>query len=57
MCHGKVVKSFKARPPELAALELGPMVYSRRHARLAAKGHGGVINPKLLVPRRRVPSK
>jgi hypothetical protein len=49
-CHEKVVKSFKAKPPELAALELGPeggaQVCSRRNARLTAKCRGGTINPK-----------
>jgi hypothetical protein len=42
-CHEKVVKSFKARPPELVVL--GPSVFSHQHGRLAAKGHGGAINP------------
>jgi hypothetical protein len=54
-CHGKVVKSFKARPPKLVVL--GSSVYCRWHARLVAKGRDGAINPKLLVPRRRLPSK
>jgi hypothetical protein len=54
-CHEKVVKSFKARPPELVAL--GPSVFSHRHGRLAAKGRGGAINPKLVVPSRRLHSK
>jgi hypothetical protein len=31
-CHGKVVKSIKAKPPVLAALELGLTVCSHRHA-------------------------
>jgi hypothetical protein len=54
-CHEKVVKSFKARPPELVAL--GPSVFSHRHGRLAAKGRGGAINPKLVVPSHRLHSK
>jgi hypothetical protein len=60
-CHEKVVKSFEAKPPELAALELGPkgaaQVCSRRNGRLVVKCHGGTINHKLLVPCRRLPSK
>jgi hypothetical protein len=32
-------------------------VCSLRYARLAVKGRGGTINPKLLVPRHRLPSK
>jgi hypothetical protein len=56
-CHGKVVKSFKAKPPELAALKLGSTVCSCRRALLAVMGRGGTISPKLLVPHCRLPSK
>jgi hypothetical protein len=56
MCHGMVVKTL-ARPPELATLELGPMVPSRWHARLATKGCGGAISPRLLVPHHPLPIK
>jgi hypothetical protein len=52
-----MVKSFKAKPPDLTALELGPTGYSRRRALLAAKGRGGTISPKLLVPHCHLPSK
>jgi hypothetical protein len=55
LCHEKVVKSFKARPPELVVL--GPSVFSHRHGQLAAKGRGGAINPKLVVLSRRLHSK
>jgi hypothetical protein len=54
-CHEKVVKSFKTRPSELVVL--GPSVFSHRHDRLSAKGHGGTINPKPVVPNRRLHSK
>jgi hypothetical protein len=48
--HGKVAKPFKARPPELAVLGLGPTV--ARYAHLAVKGRRG---SRLLVPRHRLP--
>jgi hypothetical protein len=51
----KVVKSFKTRSIELVVL--GPSVFSHRYGRLAAKGHGGAINLKLVVPSRRLHSK
>jgi hypothetical protein len=61
VCHEKVVKSYKAKSPELIALELGlkgaVLVCSHRNARLAAKCCEGTINPKLLVPHHCLPSK
>jgi hypothetical protein len=55
-CHGKVDNSL-ARPPELADLELGPMVPSHWHAQLATKGRGGAISSRLLVPHHPLPIK
>jgi hypothetical protein len=53
------MESFEAKPPDLAALEVGLMgaarVCSRQSARLAAKCHGGTF--KLSVPYRQLPSK
>jgi hypothetical protein len=51
------MESFEAKPPDLAALEVGPMgaalVCSHRSAPLAAKCRGGTF--KLPVPRRCLP--
>jgi hypothetical protein len=50
-----VAKSLKARPPELTTLGLGPVVPSRRQARLAGKGRRGSIHLWLLMPRHSQP--
>jgi hypothetical protein len=54
-CHEKGVKSFKMKPPEVAALEMrtkgATQVRFHWNARLAAKCCRGTINPMLLYPR------
>jgi hypothetical protein len=56
MCHGKIAKSFKAWPLELATLGAGLAAPHHRQACLVVKGHRGSISPRLLMPHRRLPS-
>jgi hypothetical protein len=44
-CHEKMVKSFKTKPPECAALRLALTGCSHRRARLAVKSRGWTISP------------
>jgi hypothetical protein len=48
--------SLKTRPHVFTALGLGSTVPPHRPARLVAMGRGESKNPRLLVPRRRLPS-
>jgi hypothetical protein len=48
MCHGKVVMSFKARPPEFAGLWLDPAVPPRSACLSSSEGSRRVQQPQVV---------